>query len=466
MIFAGLNFLFIFFPVFLGIYFALPFRAYRNWVLFIFSLIFYAWGEPVYVLVMIFSVFFNYLTALWISAKGSPRKLALVVGVTVNLLLLGVFKYLDFFIINMNALLGTRLPLAGLPLPIGVSFYTFQLISYIADIYYGRSLAQKSFVMLGTYLAGFPQLIAGPIVRYQTIADELVHRHENLIDFVSGTRRFIVGLAKKVIIANNMGFVVDALLQQAPVNYGMAGAWVILLAYALQIYYDFSGYSDMAIGMGRMLGFHYLENFNYPYIARTVTDFWRRWHMSLTSFFRDYVYIPMGGNRVPKGIWIRNLLFIWALTGLWHGAKWNYVLWGSYYGIILVAEKLATGKLLAKFPAWAGHIYVALAVLFGWALFRIEDLSQLKLFLATLAGANGLGALETFVYSGTLQAHFILIFVAGAVFCAPLAQRMEKSFYRTGLGSWIADLWLLLLLFVSVAFLVAGTYNPFIYFRF
>ncbi|MFH0754894.1 MAG: MBOAT family O-acyltransferase, partial [Candidatus Omnitrophota bacterium] len=311
MTFASLNFLFLFFPVFLAFYFIYPGRVYRNYILFIFSLVFYAWGEPFYVFVMVFSLLLNYWTALWMDGHGVNRKFVLIVGVTVNLLLLGIFKYLDFLIGNMNAFLGTHVPLSAIPLPIGVSFYTFQLVSYIVDVYRQKSHAQKSFVFLGAYLAGFPQLVAGPIVRYQAIADELVHRHENRVDFTEGTRRFIVGLAKKVIIANHMGFVVDALLKEVPQNYGMIGAWVVLLAYALQIYYDFSAYSDMAIGMGRMLGFHYLENFNYPYIARTVTDFWRRWHMSLTTFFRDYVYIPLGGSRGTLGLWLRNILVIW-----------------------------------------------------------------------------------------------------------------------------------------------------------
>jgi alginate O-acetyltransferase complex protein AlgI len=466
MIFASLNFLFLFFPLFLGAYFAFPGRSYRNFVLFIFSLVFYAWGEPVYVFVMIFSVLMNYAVALWMDAGGAGRRPALVIGVMSNLVLLGVFKYLDFFVGNINGLLGTRIPPLGLPLPIGVSFYTFQLISYIVDVHAGRSRAQKSFVLLGAYLAGFPQLVAGPIVRYQTIAGELLHRRENMADFVMGTRRFIVGLAKKVIIANNMAFVVDAILKQLPENYGMSGAWIVLAAYALQIYYDFSGYSDMAIGMGRMLGFHYLENFNYPYIARSVTEFWRRWHMSLTSFFRDYVYIPMGGNRVSLGLWIRNILFIWALTGLWHGAKWNYVLWGLYYGIILILEKLVTGKVLQKLPAVVAHLYVGIVVLVGWALFRIEDLTMLKGFLGTLVGTHGPGALATFVYSETMQAHFIIIFMVGVVFCAPLAPWMERAFYKTAWGSWVADLWLLILFAVSIALLVAGMYNPFIYFRF
>lgn len=466
MVFASLNFIFLFFPVFLMVYFVLPYRAYRNFVLFIFSLIFYAWGEPVYVCVMVFSILLNYTVALLMDAQKINRKLVMVIGVVLNLVLLGIFKYLDFFIGNINAFFRLNIQAIGLPLPIGVSFYTFQLISYIVDVYAKRSKAEKSFVALGAYLSGFPQLIAGPIVRYQTIADELRQRRENMADFVWGIRRFIVGLAKKVIIGNNMAFVADALLKELPVNYGMFGAWIILLAYALQIYYDFSGYSDMAIGMGRMLGFHYLENFNYPYIAKSVTDFWRRWHISLTTFFREYVYIPMGGNRVGKSQWVINILIIWGLTGLWHGAEWNYVFWGMYYGIILVLEKIIIEKVIKKMPALLAHLYVIFIFLVGWALFRIEDITMLKGFLGTLAGTNGTGHLAAFIYSQTLQAHLIIIFMLGVIFSMPVAPRMEGFFYRTTWGSLIADLWLSILLILSIMLLLAGTYNPFIYFRF
>lgn len=466
MVFADLNFIFLFFPAFLAVYFALPFRYYRNVVLFLFSLFFYAWGEPVYVFLMMFSLWFNFTVALGIERSAAGRKAWFMTGVALNVLLLAVFKYLDFIIINLNKIPGCHLALANLPLPIGVSFYTFQLISYIADVYRGASKADKSYMSLGAYLAGFPQLVAGPIVRYQTIADALKDRRENWGDFIYGTRRFMVGLAKKVLIANNMAFVVDSLLKESPLNYGAWGAWLVLAAYALQIYYDFSGYSDMAIGIGRMLGFHFLENFNYPYVARTITEYWRRWHISLTTFFRDYIYIPLGGNRVPQGRWLVNVLFIWALTGLWHGAQWNYVIWGMYYGVILIAEKLLLRRWLEKIPGMMAHAYVVFFVLLGWAFFRLEDPVMLREFLPALFGAYGSGKLITFVYCQVLQAHIIAAFAAGIIFCAPLAPRMERYFYARSWGGWLADLWLLALFAASVFLLIAGSYNPFIYFRF
>ncbi len=466
MVFADLNFLFLFFPVFLGIYFLFPNRTYRNTILLIFSLFFYAWGEPVYIVVMIFSVVLNYFIALKIGAHERNRKFYMFLGVACNLLLLTSFKYLDFLISNINLMLNTNIQPLKIPLPIGISFYTFHLITYLNDIYSGRSQPQKNMVILGGYVAAFPQLVAGPIVRYHTISDEFHHRTENIDNFVAGIRRFIVGLSKKVIIANNMAFIADTLLKELPENYGAIGAWIILLSYSIQIYYDFSGYSDMAVGIGRMLGFHYLENFNYPYIARSITDFWRRWHISLTTFFRDYVYIPLGGNRVHQTRWLLNILFIWCLTGLWHGAKWNYILWGLYYGIILIIEKTLIGKNLEKLPAFVSRSYVIFFTLLGWALFRIEDISELKEFLRTLLGVHGCGFLETFIYTQTLQLHYILLLIIGIVFCTPLAKRMESYCYRTIWGSIVADSWLIILFIISIFLLIVGSYNPFIYFRF
>jgi alginate O-acetyltransferase complex protein AlgI len=466
MVFADLNFLFVFFPMFLWIYFIFPQRQWRNIVLFVFSLIFYAWGEPIYVFIMILSVWFNFVIGLWIEKHDNFRRAVLILGITGNLLLLGIFKYLDFLIGNLNALLGINVALTNLPLPVGISFYTFQLLSYIIDVYRRHSQPQKSFVNLGAYLAGFPQLVAGPIVRYETIVQELNFRQESIADFVWGIRRFIVGLAKKVIIANNMAFVVDNLLKDVPVNYGAVGAWIILIAYALQIYYDFSGYSDMAIGMGRMLGFRYLENFNYPYAAKTVTEFWRRWHMSLTTFFRDYVYIPLGGNRVKLSRWIMNIFVVWALTGLWHGAKWNYILWGLYYAVVLTFEKTILNKVIQKIPGIAAHLYTTIVFLLGWALFRIEDLGMLKEFILTCFGANGRGSLLTFVYSHALQAHLVGIFFIGIIFSFPLAPRIVGFLNKSVVGSWLIDVWLLFVFSLAIILLLTGAYNPFIYFRF
>lgn len=466
MVFTDLNFLFLFLPAFLWFYFILPFRKWRNIILFSFSLLFYAWGEPVYVFIMIASVLFNYWVAIVIEIKQAWAKKILLFGVAGNLLLLGIFKYSDFVIRNINSIFHSEIALTNLPLPVGISFYTFQLLSYIIDVYRKHSQAQRSFVALGAYLAGFPQLVAGPIVRYETIMKELNDRRENINDFVIGIRRFIVGLGKKVLIANNMGFIVDNLLKELPVNYGMAGAWLILIVYALQIYYDFSGYSDMAIGMGRMLGFKYLENFDFPYAARTVTDFWRRWHMSLTTFFRDYVYFPLGGNRVKPGRWVVNIIFVWALTGLWHGAEWNFVLWGIYFATVLLIEKAFLVKLLQRIPAVIAHTYTIFMLLLGWALFRIEEAGKLRDFLATCFGANGVGNMLTFVYSHVLQTHLIIAFIVGAIFCFPVAPRICAYLEKTVVGQWLIDVWLTIILLVSILLLMTGSYNPFIYFRF
>ncbi len=343
MVFSSLTFLFFFLPCTLVAYYTRSSRRWRNTLLVVASILFYAWGEPVYVILFLASIVTNWGLGLAMVRLGSRRAWILAGGVALNLLGIGIFKYAGFLVWNMNCVLGAAWPIPQIGLPIGISFYTFQAISYLVDVYRGEVRPQKNPVFFGTYLAMFAQLIAGPIVRYKTIEEELLERRESTREFALGLERFCAGLGKKVLIANTMGYVADAILAQSP-TVGLLPAWFAFIAYSFQIYFDFSGYSDMAIGLGRMFGFHFLENFNYPYTARSVTDFWRRWHISLSSFFRDYVYIPLGGNRVSTLRWIVNLLVVWGLTGMWHGASWNFALWGCYYGVLLIGERCPFGR--------------------------------------------------------------------------------------------------------------------------
>ena len=374
MVFSSLTFLMLFLPTVLLIYFAVP-RQGKNAVLFIFSLLFYAWGEPIYVGLMIFSTVLDY-TCGWLVEKyrgTSKQKIGLLISVFTNLSLLFFFKYTDFFIGTINTVFGTDIAMLNLPLPIGISFYTFQTMSYTIDVYRGDAKVQKNILSFGAYVSLFPQLIAGPIVRYQDIADQLNERTHSFDRFGDSVKRFVTGLGKKVLLANNIGLLWDAISKTAAENLTTLAAWLGIIAFAFQIYFDFSGYSDMAIGLGKMFGFEFLENFDYPYTSKSVTEFWRRWHISLGTWFRDYIYIPLGGNRKGLPIQIRNIAIVWILTGFWHGASWNYVLWGVFYGVLLMAEKLFLLKWLKKAPAFVGHIYTMFAVLFGWILFAFED---------------------------------------------------------------------------------------------
>lgn len=472
MLFSSLPFLFLFLPLFFMVYFACKKRYARNIVLLIFSLIFYAWGEPLYVLLMIFSIFFNYIFALLIAREERRSKKAMlymVADTVLNLLLIGIFKYAGFFVSSINAVTGLSLPVPQIALPIGISFYTFQILSYVIDVYRGDVKEQRDIFMLGAYLCGFPQLIAGPIVRYQTIADELADRRETLDEFADGMRRFICGLSKKVLIANTMAQVADGILSYSAADYGIVGAWVAMLAYTMQIYYDFSGYSDMAIGMGRMMGFHYLENFDYPYISKSVTEFWRRWHISLSSFFRDYVYIPLGGNRVSTPRWVLNMLIVWACTGLWHGASINFVIWGLYFCAILMLEKLVWGKHIAKVPA-LGHIYTLLCVIFGWVIFRAESLAMFSDIVRAMTGLYGMGGAEIpaaiVLQRAGFGVQFIVMFIAAVVLSAPVSKLLKKRLEGMRAGALITDIAAIAALLPCAIELAVGSYNPFIYFRF
>ena len=475
MVFSSLFFLYAFFPLCMVLYALARSIPARNTILLVFSLIFYAWGEPVYMLLLIGMAFFDWLFALQMAK--SRRKLWLVLACVVNLGILGIFKYLNFAADNVAALFGADSPIPAIALPIGISFYTFQLLTYVIDVYRGQVQAQKRFATVLLYASLFHQCIAGPIVRYADVENELTARRVNWADISEGVRRFCVGLGKKVIIANTCGNLADTLIAGGDgaitltsVQASSASAlWVSMLAYMLQIYFDFSAYSDMAIGMGRMIGFHYLENFNYPYIARSIKDFWRRWHMSLSTFFRDYVYIPLGGSRCSLGRTLLNMLVVWALTGLWHGASWNFVLWGLWFFLFLAAETLFLGKALKKLPA-VGLLYTLVVVYFGWILFRFNDMAIIG---AVLRGMFGAGAAATYEATTIIKNH--VFFLPAAVLCAtPLFAMLGRGWARAGKHSYFAAttysiaqiVWPLVMLAVSTVMLVGNSYNPFLYFQF
>lgn len=456
--FTSLIFLFIFFPLFLLTYFVCKKRSIRNIVLFIFSLFFYAWGEPIYVFLVLFSIFVNYnLTKLIAKNKN---KFIFILTLIFDIGILVIFKYVPFIVTSINSLLRINLPVPNIILPIGISFYTFQMLSYVIDVYRGKVKVQKNIIYLGCYIIAFPQLIAGPIVRYATIEDELDNRKENMDDFTIGVRRFIVGLVKKILIANVMGLIATEILSQNASVYGFVGSWVAIICYSFQILFDFSGYSDMAIGIGRMLGFHYLENFDYPYLAQNITDFWHRWHISLSTFFRDYVYIPLGGNRVKMPRFILNILIVWGLTGLWHGASVNFILWGLYYGVILLIEKLFLKKYLDKLPRIFRHIYTLVIIMFGWVLFRSLTFNEIANIFSSMFMVNGLGNLNLFGYINFFNFSTILAFILIIIFVMPIDKKIKEKY------PVIADILLIILFILAIMEIIIGSYNPFIYFRF
>lgn len=460
MVFSGLSFLIVFLPLFLGIYFITPSRA-KNLILFIFSLIFYSWGEPKYVVIMLFSTVLDFTCGICAEKfRGKiGAKIALIISITINLGMLCVFKYSDFLIGNFNALTGLNIPLTNLALPIGISFYTFQTMSYTIDIYRGEVSAQRNIITFGAYVSLFPQLIAGPIVRYKTIAEQLDDRIHSFDKFAAGVKRFVVGLGKKVLLANNIGL----LWEQISVgNITVLSSWLGLLAFGFQIYFDFSGYSDMAIGLGKMLGFDFDENFNYPFISKSITEFWRRWHISLGTWFRDYVYIPLGGNRKFQ---LRNIAVVWLLTGIWHGAAWNFLLWGAFFGIILIIEKFFLLKKLEKLPAAVGHIYALFLVTVSWLLFAVEDFGKIGAYIKSMFGANGL-------YDNN-AIYLLLSNLPLLILCALAATPLAKKIY-TAISVKLKELSITIIecggiaivMLLSTANLIGGSYNPFLYFRF
>ena len=461
MLFSSIPFLYCFLPAVVLVYFLVP-RKLKNTVLLLFSLGFYAWGEPKYVFLMAGTIALFYFCGLGIDkAKEAKWKKAwLWVSVAGGIGLLAVFKYADFFVESFNAATGLSVPLLRLALPVGISFYTFQSLSYTVDVYRGEAPVQKNLISFGAYVTLFPQLIAGPIVRYSDIAGQLETRTHSWEDTMLGIRRFLVGLGKKVILADNFALLIELFrkTQESSVLF----YWMYAIAFTLNIYFDFSGYSDMAIGLGRVFGFHFMENFNYPYLSQSITEFWRRWHISLGSWFRDYVYIPLGGNRVSKPRWVWNILAVWMLTGLWHGADWNFVLWGLLFAVLLLLEKQC--KFLQKLPGILRHGYVLLAVILSFVLFNAQSLSQAGSDLASLFGFTGLPLVsaQTLYYLKS----YALLFCLGFVGVTPLVRNLATRLGKTRIGAVLEGLLLIGLLLVCTAYLVDGSFSPFLYFRF
>lgn len=473
MVFSSIVFLFRFLPVFLFLYFAVPKRM-RNLILFFGSLIFYAWGEPVYVILMLFSTVSDYMIGRQIEKsheQGMLRraKSFLILSIVINLGMLGFFKYADFLIGTINQMTGVSIPLLQLTLPIGISFYTFQTMSYSIDVYRKETRAQKSLLAFGCFVAMFPQLIAGPIVKYHQVNQYLVKRTYEIGNIWKGTRRFILGLGKKVLLANNIGLLFTQISSLPFENMPVLTAWLGMFAYAFQIYFDFSGYSDMAIGLAQIMGIALEENFQYPYISTSITEFWRRWHISLGSWFREYVYIPLGGNRKGFGRQILNLLLVWSLTGIWHGAGWNFLLWGLWFGVLLVIEKICLKKWLEKLPRVVGWLYSLVAVLVGWVFFSMADMSQTISYLKSMFRIQGGLLNEAALYLCSNYAILLMILVVAAT---PLPKKIMDFLCKTD-KFWVQltlsaaeKVFLAAVLICSVAYIVEATYNPFLYFRF
>lgn len=464
MVFSSLVFMFAYLPITLLAYYLVP-RQGRNIFLFIVNLIFYGWGEPKLVLLMVFNIFFNYIGG-WLvdkyRADAKKKKLFLILTCVLDIGILAVFKYTGMITETLNMLPFLNIPELQISLPIGISFYTFQTMSYVIDVYRDDAPVSKNFINFGTYVALFPQLIAGPIVRYRDVAEQLVNRRETLEMFTRGVKLFMIGLAKKVIIANTMGTLTTNIFATTDEN-GVVGTWVGMIAYTFQIYFDFSGYSDMACGLGNMMGFEFLKNFNYPYIAKSITDFWRRWHISLSTWFKEYVYIPLGGNRKGVKRQILNLLIVWGLTGLWHGAAYNFVLWGLYYGLLLILEKFVLKKFLDRMPSFVQHIYTLFIIIIGWGLFYFTDVGQLGEFMVDLFNfGNGICGDQAF---NLIMSNLPMLIIA-AVASTPLATMLYTRFEHTRF-MWIPEtLYCMGVLAVSTASLVNQSYNPFLYFRF
>ena len=454
MVFSSILFIFYFLPLTLLLYYAGPSRL-RNLVLLVMSLAFYSWGEPVYVSIMLFSTIFDYGNGLAIekclsSGRKRAARAVLLLSVAGNLGLLGFFKYSNFFIETVNAVGGTDFPLLELSLPIGISFYTFQTMSYTIDVYLGQAGAQKNLVQFGAYVAMFPQLVAGPIVKYKDISGQLADRNVTAERFSYGISRFITGLSKKVLLANNIGMVWEQISAGNLAGLSAAEAWIGAAAFSFQIYFDFSGYSDMAIGLGELFGFHFQENFNYPYRSKSMTEFWRRWHISLGTWFREYVYIPLGGSRKGMKRQLRNLLIVWCLTGLWHGASWNFLVWGLYFGVFLTAEKLFLLRRLEALPGWVSHAYCLIFVAVSWVIFAFDSMADVCTYVKSMFGLGSGGWIgEAALYYGETWGVFFVV----CALCSLGIFKMKRAF-------------LPVLFAASICFLAGGTYNPFLYFRF
>ena len=467
MVFSTPTFLFYFLALTLLVYYLVP-RKFRNVVILCASLFFYYWGERDYVVIMFLSTAIDYTHGLLVERckrRDNDRgaRMAVASSIVFNLALLFFFKYWDFIAASLQSVGLNFMPVLGIHLPIGISFYTFQTMSYTIDVYRGDARAQRSILNFGTFVTLFPQLIAGPIIKYKDLGDQIDQRDCTVAKFASGVQMFMIGLGKKLLIANNVGMLWDSYKTMALADLTVAGAWLGVLAFTFQIYFDFSGYSDMAVGLGRMLGFEFLPNFNYPYISKSITEFWRRWHISLSTWFREYLYIPLGGNRCSKGRWMFNLFVVWAATGIWHGASWNYLIWGLYFFALLMVEKFFLLDALKKAPALVGHVYTMFFVLVSWAIFGIEDASRLGGYLKVMFGLGGAPLAD-----GTLGYYFISylpILALAALSSTPLGAKLyhrlpQRAAQVTGAAAIIAGL------LVCTAYLVDGTYNPFLYFRF
>lgn len=460
MVFSSITFLFYFLPIVLALYYLVP-NKFKNLILLISSFIFYFYGEPKYVLLMAFSIISTYICGILVDKYRGTKtaKLFLILEIIISIGLLIYFKYADFIIKNINLWLSQKIDLINVLLPIGISFYTFQMISYVVDIYRGEVKVQKNILKLATYVSLFPQLIAGPIVRYSTIEKQLENREYSINKFSLGVRRFVIGLGKKVLIANVIGTLVNTFFISE--DKSILFYWLYAIGVMLQIYFDFSGYSDMAIGLGKMFGFDFLENFNYPYIATSITDFWRRWHISLSSWFRDYVYIPLGGNRVSKIKWIRNIMVVWILTGLWHGAEWNFIIWGIYFGILLIIEKLFLLKKTEKIPKFLKVIYTLFFVMISFIIFNGNEIIE------NIKGLFGIGNIsviskESIYY---LKSYFIVILI-GIIGATPIMKNIVKKKKIKKITNILEPIYLFSILLLSTSYIIDGSFNPFLYFRF
>ncbi|MGM9977361.1 MAG: MBOAT family O-acyltransferase [Clostridium sp.] len=464
MIFSSIIFIFTFLPIVLAIYYISP-KKFRNFVLLIASLVFYAWGEPIYIFLMIFTTIFNYLMALWINVrKGKKKKIFLIVTVVVNLLILGYFKYYGFLIEIINSIFHVSIKYTQLALPIGISFYTFQTLSYVVDVYLKKVKVQKNLIDFSTYVTMFPQLVAGPIVKYSDIQRQLKNREESFDNFGIGFEKFIIGLGKKVLLANNIGMLWNTIQAQNLESISVLTAWLGAIAYTMQIYFDFSGYSDMAVGLGRMFGFKFIRNFKYPYISKSVTEFWRRWHISLSSWFKEYVYIPLGGNREGVLKQCRNLLIVWTLTGLWHGASYNFVAWGLYYGVLLIFEKFIFERALNKLPVLIKKIYTMTIVIVGWVLFAAPNLSWAVKYIKILFFVGKNKFIDgNFKYY--LNNNFILLIIL-ILASTPFLKNIFNSIKESRGGYAISIILQCTLFILVIAYLLNASYNPFLYFRF
>ncbi len=461
MLFSGIPFLYYFLPTVLTTYFLVPRKA-KNTVLLVSSLIFYGWGEPKLLFLMIFTILLFFACGLAIGAAENRKwkKCWLLVSVVISVALLGLFKYADFFIGSFNAMTGLGIPMLRLALPVGISFYTFQCLSYTIDVYWGSVPPQKNLLSFGAYVTMFPQLIAGPIVRYSDINRQLENRTHSMAEFFLGLRRFLIGLGKKVILADNFALLCK-LFRESPEK-SVLFYWLYAIAFMMNIYFDFSGYSDMGIGMGRIFGFHFPENFNYPYLSKSITEFWRRWHMTLGTWFRDYVYIPMGGNRVSKGRWVFNILVVWMLTGLWHGADWHFVLWGLFFGLFLMIEKWIPA--LQRLPNFLRHLYVLLAIVFSFVLFNADNITMAFQDFGGMLGMNGLPLVSApALYY--LKSYGVL-FAVGILGSTPVVKQTAVRIGNTKAALVLEPVLMAALLLVSTAYLVDGSFSPFLYFRF